>query len=72
MSLDRRDFLKLAGVQAGALLALPHTQAEAETAAPAILSNAPEVVVIGAGAFGGWTAFYLRHVDTIFQRVGLA
>ena len=62
MSLDRRDFLKLAGVQAGALLALPHTQAEAESAAPAILSNAPEVVVIGAGAFGGWTAFNLRRM----------
>ncbi len=59
MTIDRRDFLKLAGIQAG-LIALPHSQAEAE--APAIITNAANVVVIGAGAFGGWSAFYLRRL----------
>ncbi|MBL8207341.1 MAG: FAD-dependent oxidoreductase, partial [Blastocatellia bacterium] len=26
------------------------------------LQSAPEIIVIGAGAFGGWTAFYLREM----------
>src|SRR5215510_11331798 len=61
MTIDRRDFLKVAGVQAGALLALPHAS-EGERAAPAVLRRASEVVVIGAGVFGVWTAFHLRRM----------
>jgi glycine/D-amino acid oxidase-like deaminating enzyme len=49
--LDRRAFLKAAGVQAGALAVASHARAQ----------PSPEVVVIGAGAFGGWTALYLRE-----------
>jgi sarcosine oxidase len=52
VTIDRREFL-------GALLA-------ASTAggygAPALLGRAPDVVVIGAGAFGAWTAWYLRRL----------
>ena len=48
--LDRRAFLKVAGAEAGALAA-------ARSAAAA----RPDVVVIGAGAFGGWTALHLRE-----------
>jgi sarcosine oxidase len=50
--LDRRSFLKITGAQA-ALLALP-TRARAQPTS--------EVVVVGAGAFGGWTALSLREM----------
>ncbi len=49
--LDRRAFLKAAGAQAGALAVASRTQAQ----------PSPEVIVIGAGAFGGWTALSLRE-----------
>ncbi|PYQ21502.1 MAG: hypothetical protein DMF79_08080 [Acidobacteria bacterium] len=49
--LDRRAFLKTAGAQAGALAAAARIQAP----------PSPEVIVIGAGAFGGWTALSLRE-----------
>src|SRR5690606_6973062 len=66
-----REFLRRAAAQAGALAAgtgtlgtLGAAKASASTTrpatAPAVLRAAPEVVVIGAGAFGGWTALHLR------------
>src|SRR5262245_22917889 len=60
MTIDRRDFIKM-GAASGALLALPQT-GTAEAGAPAIVNAAPEVVVIGAGVWGGWTAFYLTRM----------
>lgn len=73
MTLDRREFLRRAAAQAGALAAgagtlgaLGTAAAEASepnarpASAPAVLRAAPEIVVIGAGAFGGWTALHLR------------
>ncbi len=59
MTIDRRDFLKVAGAQAG-LVASRSVPTPAR--APAIGQNSPDVVVIGAGAFGGWTAFNLRKL----------
>ena len=62
MSPDRREFLKIAGAQTGLLAAAAATPAAAESLpkrAPAFSRDAPDVVVIGAGAFGGWTAFNL-------------
>ena len=54
MSLDRRNFLKKVGAaQAGAILS---AGAARQTRKPA------DVVVVGAGAFGGWTAYYLRQL----------
>ena len=50
--LDRRSFLKVTG--APALLAL---------SARAHAQSSSEVVVVGAGAFGGWTALSLREMD---------
>lgn len=65
MSLDRRRFLKLAGAQAGVLAAgagsVDRLMAQ-PVRAPAAGGRASEVVVIGAGAFGGWTAFHLRRM----------
>jgi sarcosine oxidase len=57
-ALDRRDFLKVAGVGAGALLSGCAT-------APGFLRSgrsSSNVVVIGAGAFGGWTALHLQRM----------
>ncbi len=48
----RRTFLKLAGAGTGALAVSSRASTQA----------GPEVVVIGAGAFGGWTALYLREM----------
>lgn len=45
--MKRRSFLQLTGAAALPLQSV---------------TNSPEVIVIGAGAFGGWTAFYLRQM----------
>jgi glycine/D-amino acid oxidase-like deaminating enzyme len=55
-SLPRREFLKLAGVGTGALLS---------GCAPAVLRSgraSSNVIVVGAGAWGGWTALNLRRM----------
>ncbi len=49
--MKRRSFLQLTGATAlGARLPIQST------------TTAPEIIVIGAGAFGGWTALYLREM----------
>ena len=65
--LDRRRFLKAAG-GAGALAASWRSTRVAAQSRPA-----SEVVVVGAGAFGGWTALYLRemgHSVTLIDQYG--
>jgi glycine/D-amino acid oxidase-like deaminating enzyme len=47
VTIDRRAFLNVVA---------------AATYAPALVRRSPDVVVIGAGAFGGWTAWYLRRL----------
>lgn len=66
-TVDRRTFFKVAGASAGALGLTLRDDVEARAAvqpgsAPVASSNSPEVVVVGAGAFGGWTALYLREL----------
>src|SRR3546814_9974002 len=46
---------------AGAVAAPVLAQVKPLPGAPAINRNLPDVVVIGAGAFGGWTALSLRE-----------
>lgn len=54
MSINRRRFLKaVAAAHAGAAL---RATAAAQTRPPS------DVIVVGAGAFGGWTAYYLRQL----------
>src|SRR2546423_1940434 len=56
--LGRREFLKVAGVGAGAVLSGCAT-------APGFLRSGrggSNIVVIGAGAFGGWTALNLQRM----------
>jgi 8-oxo-dGTP pyrophosphatase MutT (NUDIX family) len=68
MGFDRRDFLKITGASAGALVSgvrslegmVPRIAIGPD--APAIRDGAPEIAVIGAGAFGVWTAYYLREM----------
>jgi glycine/D-amino acid oxidase-like deaminating enzyme len=65
MSIDRRDFIKVA--TAGAGLAVTGTSAAsasepAAQRAPFVRSGqVPDVVVVGAGAFGAWTALNLQR-----------
>lgn len=57
-ALDRRDFLKVAGASAGALLT-------GCASAPAFVRSgvsSANVVVVGAGAWGGWTALHLQRM----------
>jgi sarcosine oxidase len=68
---DRREFLKAAGAAAGAA-AIAASPVEAvlaagrgvapSTGAPSVSKRAADVVVVGAGAFGGWTALNLQRM----------
>jgi glycine/D-amino acid oxidase-like deaminating enzyme len=65
--MHRRDFLRVAGLGAGALLATgcaatPPAMAPARGIAPARRSGGSgHIVVIGGGAWGGWTSLHLRR-----------
>src|SRR5215813_10219885 len=72
-TLDRRRFLKVAGAQtgllvaatsgAGALAQQQQPQQPTPRRAPAVVGQkSPDIAVIGAGAFGGWTAYHLRKM----------
>jgi hypothetical protein len=70
-TLDRRRFLKVAGAQTGLLLAASQGASAvvqqqqptpAPRRAPAVGQKSPDIAVIGAGAFGGWTAYHLRKM----------
>src|SRR6266487_5140113 len=58
-SLNRRTFLKAAGAGVGTLALGPDRLFAGQQ--PVSPSTA-EIVVVGAGAFGGWTALYLREM----------
>src|SRR5438034_10916097 len=56
---NRRRFLKAAGTGFGTLaLGAERLLASQES----VTSANAEIVVVGAGAFGGWTALYLREM----------
>lgn len=70
--MDRREFL---AVTTASLGATTHGASLTDAAfpAPAIVEQQPAVVVIGAGAFGVWTALYLReqgHQVTLVDAYG--
>ena len=68
--LERRDFLKVAGAGAGLLLLGGCTPAanpevpgiQPKRRFPLIGRSSPDIIVIGAGAWGGWTALNLRQM----------
>lgn len=51
--INRRAFIKSTGLGVSATALAP--------ASPALAQNLPDIVVIGAGAFGAWTALHLRE-----------
>jgi sarcosine oxidase len=59
--MNRRTFLGTAAAGVGTL-ALPRARAQAGAATRQLTGSGADVVVVGAGAFGGWTAFYLREM----------
>ncbi|HEY2853879.1 MAG TPA: FAD-binding oxidoreductase [Gemmatimonadaceae bacterium] len=66
-SLHRRDFIKVAGAGAGIILLGSPGQSTAETVAKESTRSAsvrtaasPDIVVIGAGIWGSFTAYHLR------------
>ena len=69
-ALERRDFLKVAGAGAGLLLlggCAPAANPEVpgiqpKRRFPLIGRSSPDIIVIGAGAWGGWTALNLRQM----------
>ena len=64
MTVNRRTFLRAAGVHAGALIVGGRqvTHAASSRTRTTQSSGTADVAVIGAGAFGGWTALYLREM----------
>ena len=56
--IDRRSFLNGAAGAAGVAVTAV-TSARAQTTTPSAPRGSPDVVVVGAGAFGGWTALSL-------------
>jgi len=69
-ALDRRGFLKAAGAGVGALTLGTSPLAAGQ---PGNANAGSEIVVVGAGAFGGWTALYLRemgHTVTLIDQYG--
>jgi len=65
--LARRDFLRAASASAGAFLVggagLGKPKVAAAPRVPFVRSGeSPDIVVVGAGAWGGWTAFNLRQM----------
>jgi sarcosine oxidase len=58
---DRRKFLAGVAGTAGAAVTPVVAQVAVQPSAPAINRSLPDVVVVGAGAFGGWTALTLRE-----------
>ena len=65
MGVDRREFLKVATAGAGLTLAgVSETSAETVASKTSAIRSgqAPDVVVVGAGNFGMWTALYLNRM----------
>src|SRR5947199_14998 len=62
--LDRRDFIKTAGAGAGLILLGDAAGAEAAPARSAVVRSgaSPDIVVIGAGIWGSFTAYHLRKM----------
>ena len=76
MSLCRRDFLKkVAAVQAGLMLGRAAPVADPQVPNPEprpktrVSGKTADVIVVGAGAFGGWTAHYLRQLGASVKLV---
>jgi glycine/D-amino acid oxidase-like deaminating enzyme len=63
MKINRRTVLAWMAPAAGAVASAfkPQARAAQVTTAPAVNRNLPDITVVGAGAFGAWTALCLRE-----------
>ncbi|MEX2583829.1 MAG: FAD-binding oxidoreductase [Gemmatimonadota bacterium] len=73
--MDRRKFIRTASLQSGALIAAGRASATAGPGGPGIRTAGavPEIVVVGAGAFGLWTSLHLQmlgHQVTLVDLYG--
>src|SRR5688572_17333214 len=74
-AIDRRDFLRRAGIGAGTLVAgggsslLAASPARAES--HPVRRRQQDVVVVGAGVFGAWTAYHLQQMGATVTLVDL-
>jgi glycine/D-amino acid oxidase-like deaminating enzyme len=70
---DRREFLKSAGAQAGLALAstagLGTSVRTAHAGVPAVAKDTPDIAVIGAGIIGSFTAYHLRSLGAKVQLI---
>lgn len=71
MTVDRRDFLKAAAAGAGLTVARAAGAVEPGSTAPRTRSQAADVVVVGAGTFGMWTALNLQRLGARVRVVDL-
>lgn len=68
MTVDRREFVRLLGTGAGALATgacasrTGVKRAGAAAPAPVLAGRSPDIAVVGAGAFGAWTALHLQRM----------
>ena len=70
--LDRRAFLRRAGWGVGAVAAAgPLAGALSSCEGLPLVGRSPDVVVVGAGAFGGWTAYHLQRMGAQVTLVDL-
>lgn len=63
-AVDRRDFLKAAGLQTGLLFAGGYAPAIARTR-----GQGPNIIVVGAGAWGSWTALHLQRMGATVRLI---
>ena len=72
-TVKRRRFLTTAGVAAGTAMLGDVAAASTKLPAPPRSGRSSRAVVVGAGAFGGWTALHLRELgfdDTLVDAYG--
>lgn len=59
--MERRNFIQLSAAGIGASLVNPRRSSYAASSLFSISQSLPDVIVIGAGAFGGWSAYHLKQ-----------
>ena len=60
--MKRRKFFKVGAASILASAALPVTLAKQTPKLPSIQKGSPDIVVIGSGVFGLWSAFYMQQL----------
>jgi len=59
--MKRRNFIQLSAAGIGASVVQPIHSSPAPSSLFSISQSLPDVIVVGAGAFGGWSAYHLKQ-----------